>query len=383
MLFIAVAFIEFLAGMEIDIFIPSYPELQQQFHLSPVKVQLCLSLNFMTYCLGSLYAGALGDRYGLRKVILYGLAIFVVGSLACTFAQNFTFVLIGRVLQGLGMAAPAVLGFVVIAERYAPEKQASLLGTLNGFVNISVAFAPVLGSWIALYAGWRGNFAALLVLALISFSFSWLILPKDHCHRKNVALSLKAYRPLLKSKTFWKYLIILCAYNCSYWAFIGMGSILYIDGLGVPLASFGYYQGAIAGSFGFISFASPKLLSKFGHQRCYKTAIIVASFFAILIGAAAIFDLRNPTILMCLFTMPTVFPVNILYPLMLDVIPEAKSRAAALYNVARLVSPAICIESISYAYDGRFLQLGLLIFGLSLVALIFARTVDYWQQAHR
>jgi DHA1 family bicyclomycin/chloramphenicol resistance-like MFS transporter len=70
MLFVAVAVIFFLAGMEVDIFIPSYPELQQQFGLSPAKVQLCLSLNFVTYCFGSLYAGALGDRYGLRKIIL-------------------------------------------------------------------------------------------------------------------------------------------------------------------------------------------------------------------------------------------------------------------------------------------------------------------------
>ena len=171
MLFVAVAFIFFLAGMEIDIFIPSYPELQQEFNLSPAKVQLCLSLNFVTYCIGSLYAGALGDRYGLRRVILYGLAIFVAGSIACCFATNFTYILAGRILQGLGMAAPASLGYVVIAERYSPEKQASLLGTLNGFITIAMAFAPVIGSYVAIYAGWRGNFTVLLALATTAFIF--------------------------------------------------------------------------------------------------------------------------------------------------------------------------------------------------------------------
>lgn len=186
MLFIAVAFIEFLAGMEVDIFIPSYPEMQQQFGLSPAKVQLCLSLNFITYCIGSLYAGALGDRYGLRKIILYGLAVFVVGSVACCFTTDFTSILVGRILEGCGMAAPDCFGQVVIAERYPIEKQASIFGTLNGFINIAVAIAPVIGSYGKIYAGWRGNFMALLILALISISFCLFVAPKDSYKNRNV-----------------------------------------------------------------------------------------------------------------------------------------------------------------------------------------------------
>ena len=382
MLFVAVAFILCLKGIEIDIFIPSYPELQQQFNLSPAKVQLCLSLNFITYCIGSLYAGALGDKYGLRKIILFGLAIFLIGSIACCFASNFPFILVGRVLQGLGMAAPASLGFVVITEQYPPEKQASMLGTLSGCMTVAMAFAPVIGSYVAIYAGWRGNFAVLLVLALISLSLCFFLIPKDHRKNKNVSLTLKTYLPLLKSKSFLKYLIIMCAYICSYLAFIGMGSILYIEGLGVPLANFGYYQGAVAGSFAVMSFLSPKFLSKFGHQKCFKVTTIALTIIAALIGLVALCDFRDPiliTVLMGLFVMPMVFPVNILYPLLLNVVPGAKSRAAALVNVIRLAGFAICVESISYVYDGRFMQLGLLIFGLSIIGLIFARSVTHWK----
>jgi DHA1 family bicyclomycin/chloramphenicol resistance-like MFS transporter len=381
MLFIAVAFIEFLAGMEVDIFILSYPELQQQFGLSPAKVQLCLSLNFITYCIGSLYDGPLGDRYGLRRVILTGLVIFIIGSVACSFAADFSYILLGRILQGLGMAAPACLGYVVIAERYPIERQAAMFGTLNGFTNIAVAIAPVIGSYIALYAGWRGNFAALLVLALIAMGFCLFVIPYDSRENKDISLSLKAYKPFLESKTFKNYLIVLCVYNFTYWVFIGMGSILYVEGFGVSLASFGYYQGAVAGSFALMSLLSPKLLSKFGHQKCFKVAIILITIFASLIGLVAVLDIRSPlliTTLMCFLTMSTVFPVNILYPLLLDIVPNAKSRAASVNNVARLIGSAICIESASYAYNGTFLQIGLLIFGLSIVGLIFAKSVSYW-----
>ena len=382
MLFVAVAFIFFLAGMEIDIFIPSYPELQQEFNLSPAKVQLCLSLNFVTYCIGSLYAGALGDRYGLRRVILYGLAIFVAGSIACCFATNFTYILAGRILQGLGMAAPASLGYVVIAEHYSPEKQASLLGTLNGFITIAMAFAPVIGSYVAIYAGWRGNFTVLLALATTAFIFCFFLLPQDHRKSEHVSLSLKTYLPLLQSKTFLKYLLVICAYICSYWTFIGMGSILYVEGFGVSLENFGFYQGAIAGSFAVISFLSHKFLTKFGHPKCFKVAVIAITVIGFFIGIVAISGNSNPniiTVLMCLFALPMVFPANILYPLILDLIPETKSRAAALVNITRLVGSAICIEGISYFYNGSFLHLGVLIFGFSLIGVFFAKSLSYWK----
>ncbi len=161
-----------------------------------------------------------------------------------------------------------------------------------------------------------------------------------------------------------------------------MGSILYVEGFGVSLASFGYYQGAVAGSFALMSLLSPKILSKFGHQKCFKISIVLITIFACLIGLVAVLDIRSPlliTVLMCLLSMPTVFPVNILYPLLLDIIPNAKSRAASVNGVAKLVGSAVCIESASYVYNGTFLQIGLLIFGLSIVGLFFARSVSYWR----
>lgn len=384
MIFIAVAFIFFLGGMEIDIFIPSYPELQKQFALSPAAVQLCLSLNFVTYCIGSLYAGALGDRYGLRKVILYGLVIFVVGSIACVYATTYTYILFGRILQGLGMAAPASLGYVVIAERYPPEKQASMLGTLNGCITVAMAFAPVIGSYVTIQAGWRGNFVILLVLSVISLVACYFFLPKDSRRMENVSLSLNTYMPLLQSKKFWRYLIYVCALICCYWTFIGMGPILYIEGFGVSLKEFGFYQGAIAAAFAIVSFLSPEILSKFGHQKCFRYGMLLISTIAILLGVVAVLNINNPiliTILMCLFAMPMVFPVNILYPLLLEIVPETKSRSAALVNVARLIFSAIFIELVSYLYNGRFLHLGLTIVILSLLALILARSINPWKDA--
>ena len=153
------------------------------------------------------------------------------------------------------MAAPAVLA--LCHRKTGPLRKASLyFGHVKCFTTMVMAAAPVIGSWVALYAGWRGNFAALMILALVSFSFAWLILPKDHQHDKNIAMSLQAYLPFLRSKIFRNYLIMMTTYCCAYWAFIGMGSILYIEGLGVRLSISVITKGQLR-MLWFCSFASP------------------------------------------------------------------------------------------------------------------------------
>ncbi len=64
--------IALLAGMEVDLFVPSFPELTHVFQLTPFMVQLTLSLNFIAYCTCALFTGALGDRFGRRPVLLWG-----------------------------------------------------------------------------------------------------------------------------------------------------------------------------------------------------------------------------------------------------------------------------------------------------------------------
>ena len=129
MLFLTILLTIILAGAEVDLFIPSFPDLIYQFNLSPLSVQLTLSMNFLSYCVSSLFVGNLGDRYGRKPVIIGGLVIFILGSIFCVFASSFPLLVIGRFLQGIGMAGPSVLGYVVIADIIPKEKQAGLMGT--------------------------------------------------------------------------------------------------------------------------------------------------------------------------------------------------------------------------------------------------------------
>jgi DHA1 family bicyclomycin/chloramphenicol resistance-like MFS transporter len=110
MTFITVIIIEILAGAEIDIFVPSFPELQRVFGLSPFMVELTLFVNLIAHCLTSLLVGNLGDRYGHKPLIILGLIIFIAGSILCSFTNIYWVLLFGRFLQGVGISNGIRLG---------------------------------------------------------------------------------------------------------------------------------------------------------------------------------------------------------------------------------------------------------------------------------
>lgn len=362
--FFTILLICILGGVEVDLFIPSFPELQRVFDLSPFMVQLTLSVNFIAYCVCSLFAGALGDRFDRRHVTLISLVIFIVGSLLCVIAFNFPMLLLGRFLQGVGMAAPAIFGYVIIADEYPVEKQPALLGLLNGMVTLSMAFAPVLGSYVNLYFNWRGNFIILLILGVTCFITSILAIPSRKGDAK-VSLSPAAYFPLFLSKELMTFVLALCILGTSYWLFIGMAPILYMEGMNVDLKHFGYYQGAMAAAFSIVSILSPRILKRYGLRSCLYAGMTICVLNAFFMLAISLMKINQPLIITCVMTIfagAVVFPFNILYPVALDIVENAKARTAALLNSGRLLFTAIGLEIVSYFYIDDFLPVGLAVF---------------------
>jgi DHA1 family bicyclomycin/chloramphenicol resistance-like MFS transporter len=377
---ITIIIICILAGAEVDLFIPSFPELQQLFHLSPFMVQLTLSVNFCAYCIGSFISGSLGDKYNRKIVILGGLTIFTLGSIACIFATNFSWLVLGRFLQGCGIAGPAILTYVIIADEYSVSQQHKLMGMVNGIVTLAMSFAPIIGSYVTLFFKWQGNFILLFAISLLALFMGYYFIPANK-HVKAEGENLPSYLSLLKSPKLLAYMMAICFLIVPYWTFIGMAPILYMQDLGVDLSEFGYYQGTLAITFSVVSITSGASLKRFGTANCFYAgcALFLISGFLILITGLS--GSNNPLIItgsMLLFSAGAVFPINILYPISLNVIPHAKGRIAAIIMAVRLIFTAIALELVSYYYQGNFLIISLvmcicIIITISLILVILKK----------
>ena len=165
--FFIVLIIRILCGAELDLFMPSFPELKRVFHVSTSEVELLVSANLIAQCLASLFIGSLGDKYGRKPVIITGLVLFCLGSAMCVFAPFFSFLVFGRILQGLGIAAPTILSYVILADIYSIKLQKQLMGILNGVMTVAMACAPIFGSYVNLFFDWTGNFYILLIFGII------------------------------------------------------------------------------------------------------------------------------------------------------------------------------------------------------------------------
>lgn len=382
--FATILFIQILCGMEMDLFIPSFPELQKVFNLSPVMVQLTIGVNFVAFCICSLFAGALGDKYNRRTVLIGGLLIFVLGSVVCVTAQNFPVLILGRVFQGIGISAPAILSFPVLLEDYSVDKQPGIVGMINGAKTLAMAIAPVIGSFVNLYFNWRANFSLLLGLGIICFIASYFSIPHK-MGNKSVSLSLKTYLPLLQSKRFMSCMIGLSFLTAAYWLFAAMAPILYMNDMGVPLKNFGYYQGSLSLTFAIICIFSPKVFAWYGHKKCLYFGLGLCFISIILLVGLIIIETRDPlivTAVLILFSIAVVFPINILYPLSLEIVPHTKGRSAGLGQTMLLLLTASLIETVSYFYNGWFMPIGLAMVLSILISLVLVQAIIYKKWLH-
>ena len=373
MILLAVILMDLLAGMEFDLFVPSFPQLQAQFSLTPFWVEALLSANFIGYCLSLFCVGSLADHYGRKPIILLGLLIFVIGSIFCVSAEVYPFLLVGRFLQGVGVAAPAILSFLIIADAYPLKKQQFFMAMLNGAMNISIAAAPVIGSYVALYFQWRGNFTLLLVLGLLVLLVSVLCIPTYKLPEHKETISLRGYLPLFQSKPLRLLIINIALMVVPYWIFVGMSPLLYMKNLGVSLHHFGYYQGIFALVFALGSIMFGLVMHRYMQKKVLNLTSGLYLFSLIAIAMVTFWNTHYPWLITLAFlpyVISQIIPSTLLFPLCLNFMPQVKAKVSAVIQGARLIVASLSLQLAGYFYEGTFRNTGIIISVLILLVLV-------------
>ena len=370
-LFVTVITISVLSRSEIDFFIPCIPKLQQHFNLSPFSVQLSLSVNFIGYCLGCLCSGLLGDKFNRRIVMLTNLCLFMISTLLCVSTEYYIVLLIGRFLQGMSIAGPAILSYVILIDHCKFKDQLNKLGIINGILTLIMAAAPIVGGHLNMYNNWKTNFLSVLALTFLALYLSYLNIPNSFNHKK-IPLSLVSYLVLLKSKKFLIFAGSICFIITPYWVFISISPIYYVTELQVPLLNFIYYKSILAIIFAIVSMMSGMFSNLLGSKNCLFFSIGLCGISILCHILIIIFDINNPkiiTLAMGILAAGAAFSINFLYSNALTFIAGYLSRASALIHSFRLIFTSISLSFVSKLYCGEFFIIGIVMIFMLVIGL--------------
>ena len=154
-----IAMLSSLTALSIDAMLPALVTIGRELGVQhDNEAQLIISTLFLGLASGQVLFGPLSDATGRKPLMYVGLGIFMLGSLVSMLAQDFSHMLVGRFLQGLGASAPRVLSIALVRDCYAGRSMAQVMSfTMSIFILVPM-IAPFLGQVILLVAGWRSIF---------------------------------------------------------------------------------------------------------------------------------------------------------------------------------------------------------------------------------
>ncbi|NWD47647.1 MFS transporter [Pseudomonas gingeri] len=156
--------ISLISFFPLNVLLPAFPALAEQFNTSTVDIALAISLFTLIFAFSQLVAGPLSDRFGRKEVLLGCLAISFVGALGCTLATDFAAFLFFRGVRALGCGF-FVLGLALVEDLFDKEDRALIRIYYMSFSGLFVALSPLLGSWLLESFGWKSSFHAFALIA--------------------------------------------------------------------------------------------------------------------------------------------------------------------------------------------------------------------------
>ncbi|MDQ0712976.1 DHA1 family bicyclomycin/chloramphenicol resistance-like MFS transporter [Streptomyces luteogriseus] len=197
--------------LAMDMYLPSLPEVTRSLHAPAATVQLTLTACLAGMAVGQLVVGPMSDRWGRRRPLLAGLAVFVVATVLCALAPTVELLVAFRLAQGLAGAAAIVIARAVVRDLYDGMAMARFFSTLMLISGVAPIVAPLIGGQILRVTDWRGVFAVLTVIGVLIGVLVWTRLPETLApaerHSGGVVEALRSMRGLLADRSFTGYML--------------------------------------------------------------------------------------------------------------------------------------------------------------------------------
>ena len=365
----------------IDMYLPAMPDIGRDLGASQQAVQWTIVGYFITFGLAQLVYGPWADQAGRKPPLYVGLALFIAGTLVCAMAPGIVWLVVGRMIQGLGGAATMVVLRAVIRDLATGPEATRMMSTIMIVIAISPMLAPLSGAGLMTFGSWRLIFWALLLAAAVSFFLIHYALPETLTAQNrqtfDLSTALRGARALLADRPFMVMTFLAGFAFASFFVFIASASFVYTAYFGLTPTQFSFAFAANAiGFFAASQFAAP-LATRLGTLRMIylaTTGFALATFVGFGLGLAGMATL--PVTMTALF-VGNIFLGVILPTAQVQALEDHGSNAglaSSLGGTMQMVAAGVLVAAAGPFLDGTVVPMqgaialcGALALGLSLL----------------
>lgn len=386
-----IAILMAMTALSLDMMLPALPDIGQALGLrEPNHRQLVITFFLLGFAFGQLIFGPLSDRFGRKRPLYVGLAIYTAGSLLALFAQDATTMFAGRALQGFGAAGPRVIAVAIVRDRFSGHAMARIMSfVLMIFVAVPV-LAPSAGQGIMLHGPWRGIFVALLVIGLAALLWAWARLPETQAPEARRPLTFgrlaDTARTIVTTRQTVGYTLAFGFCYGILMTYIGSAEQIFVDLYG-QRAWFPLMFGGTALAVLFSGLVNSRLVGHLGPRRVGHLALLG---LVLVCGAMACagFPEKPPLIVFILFATATMFCFSLISPnfnaLAMEPMGKIAGAASSFVGFYTTAVAAAFGWIAGQAFDGsvRPLTIGFTIMGCAALAAVLVTERGAFARRH-
>lgn len=366
--------------LSIDLYLPSLPNIAQELQSSDTQIQWTISGFLIGFCVGMLFYGPLSDRYGRKPILLIGIFLYLITSLACYQSSFASQLILFRVLQALGGGAASVLARAMVKDLLPLKQAVRVLSLMHVVTMIAPLLAPLIGGYLMLAFGWRSLFLVLFIFALLCFIAVLFIretLPKEK-RGGSISKAFTAYKHILYDNRALSYILCAGFIFGGMFAYIASSSFVFINYFKVPEQYFGFIFGCNIVGIMIVTFSSGSLSHRISSQTLLKLSTLIALIAGILLLISAYFAIGGMWLIIifatCYISMTGTIGANCIACLM-SLYPTQAGAASALivatqFGLGFLASIIVSLLTLSVALN---MAIVMAVFGIgSFFALRFS-----------
>ena len=228
-----------------DLYLPSLPLITRDLGSEVSYTQLTLSMLLVFFGIGQLVAGPLSDKWGRRPILIFGLFLYSLMSIAAGLASNMTMLIVARSLQGFFMAFAVVCARALPRDLYQPDQAAAVISKGLTGLGIIACLSPVVGGLLASWLGWRASLFALSVFGMIGLL--WIVMFQKETIREyrpdsfHLPSMWKNWSEISKNIEFRNFTLLASASYGGLFIFLASSSFVFTKVYGLDSLTYSYW----------------------------------------------------------------------------------------------------------------------------------------------